>query len=287
LLLSNGAHVNADPAQGGVPALQAAIKSSNTEIIQKLISKGADINAVAQCQGSRTALQTAAEKGNQEIIDLLLMMGARINTYEGTSHTSILQGAAQGGNLDIVQEILKRGFQANNSSPANLVIGAALRAASAEGHAEIVRLLLRNGADVTIVAPNTGGFISSALLEAAQNGHLDVVKILVTARADVNAVGSESFAPTALQAAAANGHLEISNVLLNNGADVNRMGFYRGNMLTVLESAIEYGHVGIIQRLLEHRVNVYNEIALAEATGNLVVLDMLNTYKESGVYAEV
>jgi len=288
LLLDKGAHVNTYPAQGGVTALQAAVKSGNTEIIQLLISKGADINAVSQCQGSRTALQAAAETGNREIFDLLLMMGARINTYEGTSHTSALQAAAQGGHLEIVQEILKRGAHVNIRSPANLLIGAALPAASAEGHAEIVQLLLCNGADISFVAPNTGGFTTSALQAAARNGHLDIVNMLLAARADVNAEGSSYFGATALQAAAANGHLEIANVLLNNGADVNGIGSHGGEILTVLESAIEYGHVGIIRQLLEYRVIVKNkEIALAESTGNLVVVDILKAYKEPNEYAEV
>jgi hypothetical protein len=46
--------------------------------------------------------------------------------------------------------------------------------------------------------------------------------------------------------------------------------------------------VGIIRQLLEYRVIVKNkEITLAESTGNLVVVDILKTYKESNEYAEV
>ncbi|KAI0902937.1 ankyrin repeat-containing domain protein [Ustulina deusta] len=54
---------------------------------------------------------------------------------------------------------------------------------------------------------------------AATIGHADVVKILLENRADVNKVTERG---TALSAAACNGHLDIVKILLQNGATIHR-----------------------------------------------------------------
>ena len=59
----------------------------------------------------------------------------------------------------------------------------------------------------------------TALHLAAANGHVDVVKVLIQNGADVNAVDEYKF--TALHLAARHGHVDIAKVLIENGADVN------------------------------------------------------------------
>jgi hypothetical protein len=49
------------------------------------------------------------------------------------------------------------------------------------------------------------------------------------------------------------------------------------NFSTAISSTIEFGHVGIIQRLLENGVTVYKqEIELAKDTRNKTVIDLLD-----------
>ena len=59
----------------------------------------------------------------------------------------------------------------------------------------------------------------TALHVAAKNGHVDVAKVLIQNGADVNAVEKDKW--TALHLAARNGHVDVAKVLIQNGADVN------------------------------------------------------------------
>ena len=58
-----------------------------------------------------------------------------------------------------------------------------------------------------------------ALHYAAQDGHVDVAKVLIRNGADVNAKDSDG--ETALHMAAEDGHVDVVKVLIQNGADVN------------------------------------------------------------------
>ena len=77
----------------------------------------------------------------------------------------------------------------------------ALCSASYDGHLEIVKLLLKNKADVH--AKDDG-----ALRFAAKSGHLEIVKLLLENGADVHADDN-----AALRYSLANGHLEVVRLL--------------------------------------------------------------------------
>jgi len=84
---------------------------------------------------------------------------------------------------------------------------------STEGQLEIVRLLIKAGADVN--AKNFYG--STPLIYASMNGNIDIVKMLIEVGADVNA--KNKFGNTALMCAIRrNKNKEIINLLKRNGA---------------------------------------------------------------------
>ena len=60
---------------------------------------------------------------------------------------------------------------------------------------------------------------STAIISAAKNGHVDVVKVLIQNGADVN--DSDYRERTALHFAAQRGDVGVVKVLIQNGADVN------------------------------------------------------------------
>jgi ankyrin repeat protein len=62
-------------------------------------------------------------------------------------------------------------------------MGNAIQAASIEGHEQIVKLLLNQGADVNA----QGGLFGNALQAALEGGHEQIVKLLLNRGADVNA----------------------------------------------------------------------------------------------------
>jgi ankyrin repeat protein len=91
----------------------------------------------------------------------------------------------------------------------------AIQWAAREGHADVVKVLIENGADVHDM---------HAFVTASAQGHLDVVNLLIQNGVDVNAAGLEGPEGErflALPAAAASGRFDVVKVLLQNGADVN------------------------------------------------------------------
>ena len=96
---------------------------------------------------------------------------------------------------------------ANVNADRDKYANTALHLASSRGHLDIVRLLLTEGADITI-ADNDG---MTALHWASSRGHLDIVRLLLTEGADITIADNNG--RTALILASRNGHIDIANCL--------------------------------------------------------------------------
>lgn len=118
--------------------------------------------------------------------------------------------------------------------------------AADRGFSRIVRVLMDNGAEVSVSARDG----NTALISAAQRGHLAVVQMLLEGKANVQAVTSQGF--TALHVAAADGHSKVVKALLEAGADKDsRMP----NGVTPLYLASMDGHLGAVRELLRARAD--------------------------------
>ncbi|KAI0263804.1 ankyrin repeat-containing domain protein, partial [Gloeopeniophorella convolvens] len=134
--------------------------------------------------------------------------------------------------------------------------GTALCAASLHGHVDIARLLLDNGASVTVQWLLHHGADANARigehmdpLEAASSpGHLDVVRLLLAHGANVSGQGT-----AALRLASANGHLEVASLLLEKGASADGPG---GKLESPLRIASASGHLDIIRLLCKHHADI-------------------------------
>ncbi|HJD55231.1 MAG TPA: ankyrin repeat domain-containing protein [Rickettsia endosymbiont of Pyrocoelia pectoralis] len=87
-----------------------------------------------------------------------------------------------------------------------------LRIAAAEGHIEVVRILLENEAE-----PDKGDNNGvTPLWSASREGHVEVAQKLLENGADVNK--ADNYGVTPLSIAARKGHTEVVRILLENGA---------------------------------------------------------------------
>ncbi|KAG0645497.1 Ankyrin-2 [Hyphodiscus hymeniophilus] len=86
-------------------SLHIAAAHDRNDIVEMLLSYGADINA--RSDGGWTPLHNAAEKGSEKIVRILLESGTEINAKLLNGMTS-LHLAAQGGHCDVVKCLLER-----------------------------------------------------------------------------------------------------------------------------------------------------------------------------------
>lgn len=80
--------------ENGTPMLNVAIRSDNTQMVEKLINLGCDINCISEDRGYSPVMD-AVWRGNKEITSLLISKGAELNTInkEGQSNLVLAVGA--------------------------------------------------------------------------------------------------------------------------------------------------------------------------------------------------
>jgi len=152
-----------------------------------------------------------------------------------------LRRAAIEGKVYAVEDLLGRGANVNMRKGGWTVLMFAAR----EGHAEIAKILLDNGADVNASGKEGwewGG--ATALIIAAEKGHTEIIKIFLARGAKVN--GKNNHGNTALMYAAEFGHPEVVKLLLASGADVTPKD---KDGETALVTATRKGYTDIVQLL--------------------------------------
>ena len=87
ILSKKGARLNVKETTFGMTALHVAASKGNKEIVELLLTRGADIEAKEDT--GRTALHTAAFRGYMEIVKYLLEKGAKINAQTNDGKTPL------------------------------------------------------------------------------------------------------------------------------------------------------------------------------------------------------
>jgi ankyrin repeat protein len=226
LLIDAGADVNAQNAFG-TTALMMSV--ADIDKVRLLLARGANVKAASK-QG-RTALFVAAMgDSSSEVVDLLITKGADVRTKDVFGN-SLLVAATAGNDLVTIRRMLDAGLDVNS---ADLVGSTPILASVYHGNLEAVKLLLAKGASAKPVAlmpglfdgghPKSGplALASVALLHpAATSGSADMVRTLVEAGADVNARDGRSMTPLMLAVARADQDAAVIRLLLDHGADVS------------------------------------------------------------------
>jgi ankyrin repeat protein len=118
-----------------------------------------------------------------------------------------------------------------------------LMIAAAQGHRDVVSLLLDGGADVK--ARNNYG--RTALMYPSVYGYTEIIRLLLDKGAEVNARPTDGQGATALASAAGHGHAATVDLLLQRGANVNAA---LDDGMTPLMMATQGGHAAVVDRLL-------------------------------------
>jgi ankyrin repeat protein len=162
------------------PVADAAARRDAAEV-RRLVQSGADVKA-AQADGA-TALHWASYYGDVPLVSFLLEAGADVAAANRNGSTPLWLAASQ-GDAAVVAALLKGGADANEALPLGR---RPLMLAARSGSVETVRALLAAGAAVDARESARG---TTALMQAADQGHADVIALLVEQGADVAAASA-------------------------------------------------------------------------------------------------
>jgi len=213
--------------------------------------------------GGATPLLIACRNGHYDVVQYLLkrchadveQTGSVIFDGETIEEAPPLWCAAAAGHTNIVKLLVRSGANVNSTTKTN---STPLRAACFDGHYEIVKFLVMHGADIEVA--NRHGH--TCLMIACYKGHYQIAQYLLSLNANVNRRSVKG--NTALHDCAESGSLEILQLLIKHGAtmDVDSYG------MTPLLAASVTGHVPIVEHLIQlPTVNREDRVAALELLG--------------------
>lgn len=276
-LIQEGVDVNVDDEFFG-PGLAVAAYRGHLDVVKFLIHSGA---VLTNCNGMYGGPAQAAVLGNRhEVLELVVSAGADINmpvgtvnrtNYSGTDYNlqhkpllgSPLQAATFMASHTAVEWLLEHGANVNYGGGHGgrcFECGPPLVIASSQGNVHLVDRLLEAGADVNQRTGKHYGFrgqVTTPLEVACEKGHIAVVERLIRAGAAIELEDDPDRGSPGLAWAVATDSLAIVTLLLENGANPNSLGTeYRENV-TVLAQACMRGNAGVVSALIEAGADVH------------------------------
>ncbi|XP_059471305.1 ankyrin repeat domain-containing protein 17 isoform X2 [Neocloeon triangulifer] len=224
-------------------SLVEACSDGDVGTVRKLLSEGRSVHETTE--DGESLLSLACSAGYFELAQVLLAMSAGVEDRGIKGDCTPLMEAASAGHADIVRLLIENGADVNAQSSTG---NTPLMYACAGGHLEVVEILLAAGANVE--DHNENGH--TPLMEAASAGYVNVAKVLLENGAGINTHSNE-FKESALTLACYKGHLEMVRFLLAAGADQEHK---TDEMHTALMEASMDGHVEVARLLLDSGAQV-------------------------------
>eukprot|EP00731_Ephydatia_muelleri_P037731 Em0548g3a len=253
-------------------ALTLAAAGGHDELVELLLAHGSNIEH--RDKKGCTPLILAASAGHAVTVAILLDHNADIEAQsERTKDTALslacsggearganfehrnvsdytpLSLAASGGYVNIIKLLLRAGADINSRTGSKLGISPLMLAAM-NGHTSTVKLLLDMGSDISAQIETNR---NTALTLACFQGRHEVVNLLVERQANVEHRAKTGLTP--LMEAASGGYHEVGKVLIAKGADVNAAPV-PSSRDTALTIAADKGHCKFVHLLLTHAAHV-------------------------------
>ncbi|KAK9800027.1 hypothetical protein SCARD494_01820 [Seiridium cardinale] len=178
--------------------------------LQEELEKRADVDCPDH-EYERTALFWAADRGYEDAVQLLISHGADVNFFEPNHGRTPLLAAIANGHEAVARHLIQSGARVDTGDTSRET---PLIVAARDGHVSLVSLLLGAGVDVDA---KEGHGDRTALSLAAANGHRDIVELLLQNNATPRLADCTGRKPLAW--AIEQGHNEIVLILLNRDAD--------------------------------------------------------------------
>jgi len=307
LLIAKGANVNALHSNGG-SALMEAATAGNLSVVQTLVAHGAD--AFVKDKDAVTALMSAASQGHLAVSELLIELGVPVDAAASSGGTALMF-ASGAGHVAVAELLIAKGAGVNavvHATPEYLdqvaeAIAAgkkdvephkdgvtSLHVAALGGHLEVVKLLLKHGADPRVKDDEE----STALLNAVASNFGDVAFELVDLGADPNDVyvDDEQRPHNLLWDSIVVDNSKFAALLVARGADLSHKDEHN---VTVLIQASHKGQTEVVAALVERaaelEVNAVNDegitaLVAASSEGHHAVVELLVSKTAAAVNAK-
>ena len=245
--------------------LHWAILSDDWGLVREFIREGADVNVGY----SQNALDIAKLMQSETKLTESLIAEKGVDATFGWSGKTLLLQASERKQAEIVKLLIDNGADPNIKSRQGET---ALMLAAEQGYKVVAEREREYTEIVKILIDNnadlnikSGGGYSALMYAVSRGGHTEIVELLIDNGADLNIETNSN--ETALMRSATRGHIEMVKLLIDNGADLNIKNS-GGN--TALMFAASSGHTEIVKLLLDNKAdlnikNMYGETALGIA----------------------
>ena len=188
--LENGLHVDFMDERSGDTALIIACRLGKPDIVKAALDKGAK-NDPHPTYG-QTALQVAVSAGNVDCVRLILETAAPsgsdsiIVNHEDSNKEAPLHVSSRCGSQDILRLLVKHGADLRILDSQNRTC---LHHVCQGGHVDCLKFILDNGGDILMEERDINGF--TCLHASVKANRIECVQILYRAGADLNTVTME------------------------------------------------------------------------------------------------
>jgi ankyrin repeat protein len=246
--------LNDDPAvvdardSAGDTILHKAVSLGNVEIIEYLLTKGANVNS--RDNSDIRPLHQAARLGSADVAGLLISRGADVNAIDFQGQTA-LHLATRNGHSNLVVMLVSKGAHMNVKNIfGDTPLTCALSQQLDPTHAGIASYLISGGAEID--TKNSSGMTPLHL--AAEQGYNKIAKILIGKNARVDARDNAGWTP--LHKAVQRGNITLMEELINGGTDVNARTDLSASTLfggwTALHFSVTRGYIAAVEILINN-----------------------------------
>ena len=188
-------------------------------------------------------LSVAVSYGHHKMLELLINAGCNVNLFDTNSWLPI-HSAAFNGNVEIMEMLINARADIDLKTNRRDTGVSALYIATKEGHAEIVRTLIRNMVKVNTL---NGSNKETALHCAAFYNNIEIINTFISERASLNI--RDANGNTALHVAVMKGNIDAMSTLLEKRAKVTITNKYGD---TPLHIAVNGGVFDAIEVLVKY-----------------------------------
>jgi len=245
-------------ADVGEEATRLAAQSNNSEVMEALITAGADIHTRDRLGGT-ILMDAAMRNSHTDVLGVIVRSGVEVDAVDNFGHTALIEAVKYNAETDALERLVNLGADVNVKTKAELT---ALHMASSNRDTNTVKRLLLLDADVDAVKKNG----RTMLIDMGKfKGDTPVFNLLLEFGADVNVRANDG--TTALMEAAEFNNANSIYVLVKKGADptpIDELGM----------SALDYAdrYAARIDAEEETEVQKILKAALQSQEGNLEVV---------------